>query len=122
MRLGQGRAHVAQDEMLDIGNAVRVRIDLALEHEDLALWQQLTQVVIGTAIAQTELEHRPRHPADLRSRMAEARALGLQTPNEAVETTHVMLARWLRRPSALCRHKLRVRERASERLATHMTL
>jgi hypothetical protein len=55
-------------------------------------------VVIGAAIAQTELEDRPRHPADPRSRMAKARALGLQTPNEAVETTHVMLAPWCAGP------------------------
>ena len=78
--------------MRDIGNAVRVRVHLALEHEDLAVWQQLAQVVIGAAIAQTELEHRPRHSANLRSRMAEARTLGLQPPNEAVEATHVIFA------------------------------
>ena len=78
--------------MRGIGNAVRVRLDLALEHEDLALSQQLAQVVIGAAVAQTELEHGPRQSADLRGCMAEARALGLQAPDEAVETTHVMFA------------------------------
>ena len=73
-------------------------VDLALEHEDLALRQQLAQVVIGAAVAQTELEHRPRHPADLRGGMAEARALGLQAPDEAVEATHVTFA------PKVCRH------------------
>ena len=59
-RLRQGRAHVAQDQMRGIGNAVGMGVDLALEHEDLALRQQLAQVVVGAAVAEPELEHRPR--------------------------------------------------------------
>src|SRR5690606_936703 len=87
-----GRAHVAENQMGGVGNAVRMGVDLALEYEDLALGQQLAQVVVGAAVAQTELEHRAGQGVDHRSREAETRALRLQAPDEAVETAHVTFA------------------------------
>ena len=60
----QGLTDVANDQMPVIGQTVRVRRWLPLEHEDLATGVQLAQMIVGPAVAEAELEDRAGEPVD----------------------------------------------------------
>jgi hypothetical protein len=84
----QGVATVAQDQELSRRDAIGMRSELAIEYVNLALGHDLAQVIIGAAVAEAELEHRPGHIPDQLGRTIEAGALRPHAANEAIEAAH----------------------------------
>ncbi len=53
----QGLAHVAEQEKFGRRYAIRMGCYLPLANIDLALWKKLAKVIIGSPIAEAELQH-----------------------------------------------------------------
>src|SRR3546814_953139 len=68
--------------------------DLAVEDEDLALGAAFAQVVIGTAVAEAELEHRPRKVPHQPDCQVEAVALRPQAPQDAFQPAQRAACTW----------------------------
>ena len=62
--------------------------DLPLAYIDLPLRAQFAQVIVGPPVAESELQCRPVEVAHQSRRQVEARALGLEPADEAVEPAH----------------------------------
>src|SRR5438874_1786356 len=84
----QGLAHVAEDQPLGRRHAVGMRRHLFLADIDVALGKQLAQMVVGTAVAEPQFEHRAVEAGDQPGRMIETSALRLEPADEAVEPAH----------------------------------
>ena len=63
-RRGQGFGNVAEDHVIIIGDAVRMRSDAAVENEYIALGEKFTQMIIGTTVSETEFKDRTRNISD----------------------------------------------------------
>src|SRR5690606_36487273 len=83
-------AEIADDEMLRRRDAGGVRRHVSIEDVDRALRQKLAQMVVGAAVAETELERRTGQVGDELRGAVEAGALRLEAPYGAVETAHVV--------------------------------
>jgi hypothetical protein len=70
-------AHIAEDEMIAVGQAVRVGRDLPLEDENLPVRQDLAKVVEGAPVAEAELQDDAVHTGNQAGRMGEAVPLRL---------------------------------------------
>jgi hypothetical protein len=79
---------IAKDHVVGVGNAFRMRVDVPVEDEDLAVGEDGAQVIVGPAVAQSHFEGRTAEPGHQRGRLVEAVALGGQTAQEAVEAAH----------------------------------
>src|SRR5580704_10059943 len=88
VRRRQGVAHVAEDQALRRRHASGMGRDQAFADINLATWKQRTQMVVGAAVAEAELEHDPVEPVDQPGGMVEAGTLGLEPADEAVEPAH----------------------------------
>ncbi len=85
---GQGVVEVAAVEVILVGNTVGMGGHVALEHEDLALRQQLAQMVVGAAVTQAQLKHRPGQVPDLLGNQVQAGALRLEAAKVDVQAAH----------------------------------
>jgi len=86
--LGQGVAEIAEKHMVARGDAIGMGGDLAVEDEDRPGATDFAQMVKGAAIAKAEFQYRSGQIAQQCDGCIEAGALGLQTADETVETTH----------------------------------
>src|ERR1700693_689783 len=87
-RLDQGLTHVTEDQPLRRRHAIRMRGDLALADIDVALGKEGTQVVVGAAVTEPELEYDAVQVAGEVGGAIEAGARRLQAQNKAVEPAH----------------------------------
>ena len=55
----QGIAKITEQQMVRTRPIGRMGTNFPFEHEDLPCRQKLTQVIVGTTVAQAELEHGP---------------------------------------------------------------
>lgn len=85
-RLGQRCLDIAKDEMAVVGDAARMGTDFALEDHDLSRRQKLAQMIVGSTIAEAELKCWARQAGNRLRCHIEAGTLGLQTPDEAIQT------------------------------------
>ena len=90
-RGGQGLPNIAEDQVPVVRNAIRMRRHLPIEDKDLAVRKQGPKVIECPAIAQTQLQNRPRGPGDQSFSHVEACALGAKPADNAVESAHVLL-------------------------------
>ena len=81
----QGIPHVAEEEKLRRGNAVGMRRDPTFTDIDLAIGKELAQMVVGSAVTKSQLEHVPIQVPDEVGSQVEAGALSLQASDKAVE-------------------------------------
>lgn len=85
---GQGVAEVAAEEVILVGNAVRMGRDVALEHEDLACRHQFAQMVVGAAVTQAQFQHGSGQVPDFLRGKVQAGALRLEAANVNVQAAH----------------------------------
>ena len=83
-----GEAKITQPEELCWRNAVRMGRNFAVEYEDRALGKALPQMVIGPAIAQPQLQHRPGLAGYRIGNFVDAGALGLHAQDENIKSGH----------------------------------
>jgi hypothetical protein len=87
-RLRQGFAQVAQDHVVAVGHAIRVRGNVPVEDEDLAPRQDGPEVIERAPVAEAELEHGSGHVFDQTRGELEAVALRLEAADDGVEPAH----------------------------------
>jgi hypothetical protein len=81
-------AHVAEEEEFGRGHAIGMRRNPPLTDVNLPIWKELAQMIVGPAVAEPELEHKPIQFLNETCRKIEASALSLQSAYEAVEPAH----------------------------------
>ena len=84
---GQGLFNTAKHEMVVIRDTIGMSADFALEYDDLTLWQTLSQMIKGSAIAKTELEHSAIQSINGLRGNVNASTLRLEAPDEAIQST-----------------------------------
>src|SRR3546814_5276856 len=80
--------------MFRIRNTIGMGRNPAVEDEDLALGAAFAQVVIGTAVAEAELEHRPRKVPHQPDCQVDAVALRPQAPQDAFQPAQRAAFTW----------------------------
>jgi len=84
----QGVAHIPQKEESDRRYAIRMSRHAALANIDLPIRKKLAQMIVGPAVAEPQLEHMTLDAPHQSSRQIEARALGFEPANKAVQPAH----------------------------------
>lgn len=87
-RQGQCVAEFAKHEKLAAWNAERMRGKLSVKGENSPARQKHSEMVVGSSIAKTQLDNRPIDRGDKLGSPIETAPLGLETPDETVETAH----------------------------------
>lgn len=77
-------AHIAEQEKLGWRYAIGMRRDPTLTDIDLAVRKQLAEMIIGSAIAEAEFQHRAIQIANQMSRVVETSALRFKAADKAV--------------------------------------
>ena len=85
---GKGGAKIAQPEKLRGRNAVGVRGDVAVKNLTRAVRKTDSQMVIGPAVAQAQLQNRPGQPAQISGCSVNTRALRLHAADKGIKTAH----------------------------------
>src|SRR5215218_945306 len=83
-----GLPYFAEDEVLGRGHAGGMGDEGAIEGDDAAPGKLLTKVVVGPAVPEPQLEHRPLQCRHERDDVVEDAALGADAADEAFETAH----------------------------------
>lgn len=55
---------IAEEKMRVVRNAIRMGENLSLENENLPIREIAAQVIISSAVTQTQFQHRPRSVGD----------------------------------------------------------
>ena len=83
------------EQMCCIGHTVRVGCNLALKDKNITARKSVTQMIIGAAIPQAQLQHRCTAQINQASQFTncpiQAGALGLQTTNGAIQSAHLKI-------------------------------
>ena len=85
----QGFGDVADNHMVFVRDAVRVRGDALVKDENLAVGEQLTQVIEGAAVAEAEFQDRTGHVDNHVFRHVEAVALCGDAADKGIESAHL---------------------------------
>jgi len=88
-RRGQGFGNIAEDHVIIIGDAVRMRGDAAVENEYIAVGEQFTQMIIGATVSETEFEDRTRNISDQLFRKIQAVALRRHPADKGIQPAQV---------------------------------
>ena len=84
----QSFAHIAEQEELGRRNAIGMGCNAALADIDRAMREELPKMIVGSAVAEAELEHFTVQTANQIGGHFEASALRLEPTNEAVQPAH----------------------------------
>ena len=76
-------------QMARVGRELGTCRRLTLEYEDLTIGEQQPQMVVGSPVAQPELEHWSLEVPDQSSRRLKTGTLCLQAPDEPLKPTHL---------------------------------
>ena len=86
--LGQSLAHVAEQEEPGRGNAIRMSGNRALADIDFAIWEQVSEMVVCSAVSQSELEQVTIQTCNQLGGHFETSALRFEPADEAVQPAH----------------------------------
>ena len=84
----QPLAHIAEQEELGRRNTIGMSCNGTLADKNVAIREELSKMVIGSAVAETELEHFTVQTGDQIGGQFEAGALCLEPADDAIQPTH----------------------------------